>query len=311
MTADEIRKLLNSPEDPGLRFIADHRQYEREIIEGYTMQSVPYAFELDKYAPAKLGQVTAVVGHPNIGKTTVLLYLFAKLMKSRAKVLVYSAENRISALHKQVARFYSGKPNVDEDLLMSIRSNIQYIKHEKHFSYKEMLTQATYLLDAGFEYDFFLIDPYNSLRIHNPDRLNMHDYHYAACDEMRIFTTATNKSIFLNTHTVTEAQRAKLDINGHKPAPQDSDVEGGGKFINKADDTMVFHRQIRSKIQGEKYITEIHVTKVRNQEYGGSLTEYDSPIRVKFRIDRTGFDLVGSFEEKVDSIKQMNFYERE
>jgi hypothetical protein len=100
----------------------------------------------------------------------------------------------------------------------------------------------------------------------------------------------TQKSIFLNCHTVTEAQRVKPDQNGHRPAPMDSDVEGGGKFPNKADDTIVIHRQISSMIEGEKYVSEIHVRKVRNQEFGGEPTPFNDPIKFRFRINRTGFD---------------------
>jgi hypothetical protein len=211
-------------------------------------------------------------------------------MKQGKKVLIYSAENRISTIHRQLARFLFEQEHITADHLKAIRPLVRYIKHEKHFSYREMLNQATYLIDAEFDFDFFLIDPYNSLRLDNTARLNTHDYHYQAAEEMRIFTAATNKSIFLNCHTVTEAQRVKPDVDGHRPAPLDSDVEGGSKFPNKADDSIVIHRQISSKIEGEKYISQIHVRKVRNQEFGGEPTPFDDPVKLKFRINRTGFD---------------------
>lgn len=288
-SADEIRQILNAPHEPGTEFIADYREYEREILQGYTMDVCNYGFELDKFCPAKLGQLTVIVGHTNVGKTTVIAWLLSRLAKKK-KILVYSAENRISAFHKQFTRFFVEHDQINADALERVRNRIRYIKHEKHFSYRDMLNQATYLLDAGFDFDFFLVDPYNSLRIDNTTRINTHDYHYQAAEEMRIFTMNTNKSIFLNCHTVTEAQRVKPDANGHRPAPLDSDVEGGSKFPNKADDTIVIHRQISSMIDGEKYISEVHVRKVRNQEFGGEPTPFDKPVRMKFRIDRTGFD---------------------
>lgn len=290
ISADRIREILNSPADPGLEYIADPAAYERKILQGETMQVVPYGFMLDKFAPAKLGQLTVIIGHTNVGKTTTILWLMSQLTRQNKRLLIYSAENKISTLHKQYTRFYTRKDQVGTDELQQVRDSVRYIKHEKHFTYKEMLNQATYLLDAGFDFDFFLIDPYNSLRLDTSQRLNTHDYHYQAAEEMRIFTTATNKSIFLNCHTVTEAQRVKPDANGHRPAPLDSDVEGGGKFPNKADDTIVIHRQISSNIDGEKYISEIHVRKVRNQEFGGEPTPFDKPVRIRFRLDRSGFD---------------------
>jgi hypothetical protein len=130
-----------------------------------------------------------------------------------------------------------------------------------------------------------------------------------AIEEMRVFTMTSNKSIFLNCHTVTESQRTKADSNGHKPVPLDSDVEGGAKFPNKADNTLVIHRQIGSAIPGEKYVTEIHVRKVRNQEFGGEPTPFTDPIRIRYRIDRTGFDLDN--QTKLTDYKQVSFYEKE
>lgn len=291
-SAEEIRKILNEPSAPGLEYIADPSHYEREVLQGYTIETVNYGFELDKFCPAKLGQLTVIVGHTNVGKTTVILWLLSKLARKKKKVLIYSAENRISTLHKQFARYYFGSEEISKDHLEEVRPLIRYIKHERHFSYKDMLNQATYLLDADFDFNFFLVDPYNSLRIDNEQRINTHDYHYQAAEEMRIFTAATNKSIFLNCHTVTESQRVKPDQDGHRQAPLDSDVEGGAKFPNKADDTMVIHRQISSKLEGEKYITEIHIRKVRNQEFGGEPTPFDEPVRIRFKLDRSGFSVL-------------------
>lgn len=296
LSAKEIREILNESHDPGLEYIADPAQYEREILQGTTMEVCKYGFELDKYCPAKMGQLTVIVGHTNVGKTTVIMWLLSKLARTK-KILVYSAENRISNLHKLFTRFYTGHERISVEDLEIVRNRIRYIKHEKHFTYKEMLNQATYLLDAGYDFDIFLVDPYNSLKIDSRERMNTHDYHYQAAEEMRIFTAATNKSIFLNCHTVTEAQRVKPDANGHRPAPLDSDVEGGSKFPNKADDSIVIHRQIGSMIEGEKFISEIHVRKVRNQEFGGEPTPFDRPVRMKFRIDRTGFDSLGQISQ--------------
>lgn len=300
-SAEKIRQLINEPVPVGLEYIADPEQYDREILKGFTMEVVKYGIQLDRWCPAKLGQLTVIVGHTNVGKTTVILFLLAQLVKKQRRILIYSAENRISSLHKQLARFVFETEQITEEHLKELRKYVKYIKHERHFSYKDMLNQATYLLDANFDFDFFLIDPYNALKIDNKERLNTHDYHYQAAEEMRIFSYNANKSIYLNCHTVTEAQRVKPDQNGHRPAPMDSDVEGGGKFPNKADDTIVIHRQISSNLEGEKYISEVHVRKVRNQEFGGEPTPFNDPVRLKFRINRTGFDPLTSGSSTINN----------
>lgn len=305
---EKIRKILNSPAEPGTEYIADPRDYEHEVLNGYKMDVVPYRFSLlDQYCPAKMGELTCIIGHTNVGKTTVILWMLSMLAKSGKKIVVYSAENRISSIVKNVYRFLFGHGNFQMEELKALRNCFKFIKHERQFSYKDMLNQATFLLDVNYDFDFFFIDPYNALKIDNPNRLNTHDYHYEAIEEMRVFTMTANKSIFLNCHTVTESQRTKPDANGHKAVPLDSDVEGGAKFPNKADNTMVIHRQIGSKIPDEKYITEIHIRKIRNQEFGGEPTPYEDPIRIRYRMDRTGFDLESS--QKVNDYKTVNFFE--
>lgn len=307
VSANKIRQIINAPTEPGMELIANPQDYEAEVLHGWKMDVCHYGFTFDKWCPAKLGELTCIIGHTNVGKTTTILWLLSKLARQNRRILIYSAENRISTLHRQFTRFYTGHEQVTADSLEAVRQSIRYIKHERHYSYKDMLNQAIYLLDAGFDFDFFLVDPYNSLRIDNTQRINTHDYHYQAAEEIRIFTTTTNKSIFLNCHTVTESQRIKPDQNGHRVAPLDSDVEGGAKFPNKADNTIVAHRQISSVIEGEKFITELHVRKVRNQEFGGEPTPFDKPVRIKFRLDRTGFDELGTWEQKNSDYKSMQF----
>lgn len=308
-SGEKIRSILNNPEEPGLKNIANFKDYEREIIEGVTMEVTKYGNKLDEYCPHKQGQLTCIVGHPNIGKTTFELFLLSKIAKKQKKILVYSAENPIRIVHREFTRFFMNVSNVEMEHLEHTRKIIRYIKHERRYSYKDLLLQATYLLDAGYDFDEFFIDPYNSLMVDRTNRLPMHEYHQEAIEEMRIFTQSTGKGLTVNCHTVTEAQRVKLDSNGCRPAPHMSDVEGGGKFSNKPDDVMVFHRQINSNIPDEKYTTEVHVGKVRNQEFGGSQTPKDNPIKFKMRLDRTGFDDLYSYEQKINDYKSITFSE--
>lgn len=288
--SERIRQQLNNPQQPGLEYIADPAQYEREILEGVHMEVLKYGFDLDNFCPYKQGQLTLTIGHYNLGKTTVILWLLAKLARQGKKILIFSAENKIRVLHRQFTRFFYDRPNFTKDDIIALRPVIQYISHARQFTYKDMLMQGTYLLDAGFDFDVFLIDPYNALKRDTTMYMNGHEYHYEAIEEMRIFTTTTNKSIFLNCHTVTDAQREKPDVNGETPVPMVSMVEGGGKFPNKADDCMVIHRQPQAKDEEQRYITEIHIGKVRNQEFGGKHTPWGQPVKIKFRKDWSGFD---------------------
>jgi hypothetical protein len=274
------------------------------------MDVVKYGNALDRYWPYKQGQLVTIVGHPNVGKTTVIIWIASLLAKKGKKGLVYSAENRISSLHRDFLRFYTGRATIEPRHMQECREMMTYIINKRSFNYREILEQAMCILDAGFEWDFFIIDPYNSLSIHNPDKLSMHDYHYFVADYMRLFCMNADKTIFLNCHTLTESQRERLDNNGERKAPIASFVEGGAKFINKSDDVIVLHRNPKSTVEGRKYVTEIHVDKIRHQEFGGEPTPAEFPIELKLRMDRTGFDIISKPPQSIE-IKQMNFYEKE
>jgi hypothetical protein len=294
----KLREILNAPPDLGTHYIADPKHYEKEVLDGFKMDVVKLNNELDTYFPPKIGELTTFIGHTNVGKTTVILWLLAQLMRKGQKVMIYSAENRISNLHKQIARFYScidferKDRKFQEALMKEIRDKVRYVKHERQYTYKDMLEMCNVQLDAGFDWNFSFIDPYNSLKIDRRAGGNSHEYHYEAAEDLRIYCQNSEKSIFLNCHTVTEAQRLKPDANGHRPAPLDSDVEGGAKFPNKADNTVVLHRQIHAVNKYERYITEWHQRKVRNKEYGGDITPWTEPIRFEYLSDRTDFRIL-------------------
>lgn len=305
--SERIKQQLKAPSDPGMEYIATPEEYVNQVLNGVTMEVLKYGFELDNYCPYKQGQLTVAIGHYNLGKTTVLIWLLSKLARQGKRVLIYSAENKVYQLFRMFARFYYETPSLTAALVNPLHDLVKFIKHERQFSYKDMLMQGTYVMDAGFDFDVFLIDPYNALKFDSTMRLGGHEYHYEAIEEMRVFTITTNKSIFLNCHTVTEAQREKPDANGETPVPLVSHVEGGGKFPNKADDCIVIHRHTHAVNEEDRYITEIHVGKVRNQEFGGRQTPWGKPVKIKFRKDWTGFDPLYSAEQRIQDYKQMQF----
>ena len=56
-----------------------------------------------------------------------------------------------------------------------------------------------------------------------------------------------------------------------------SDVEGGGKFVNRADEFMVVHRYTQHET--DWIFTDIHIRKVKELETGGRPTPLDQPIQ--------------------------------
>lgn len=284
---ERIQKQLNSDTVPGKDYFEIPDVYEREILTGVKWQISKYGHrQLDHHCPYKQGQLTTIIGHTNVGKTTLILYLLSRLLTDK-KLIVYSAENQISQIARMLIAFHHGNHNYSK-YFEWLREKVMFIRHAKQFNYKDMLEQTAIADDMGFNADIIFIDPYNALKVDN--KMNGHNYHYEAIEDMRIYTMTTGKSIFLNCHTVTEAQRVKADQFGEIKPPIMGDVEGGGKFPNKSDDVWVIHRNIYHKTPEERFVSHLYVGKVRNTEGGGSPTGWEEPIRFKFKRDWTGFE---------------------
>lgn len=284
---EQIQKQLNTEVNPGKDYFEDPKIYEKEILTGIKWQISKYGHRLlDDHCPYKQGQLTTIIGHTNVGKTTLILYLLSKLL-SEKKLIVYSAENRISQIARMLIAFHWGNHEYSK-YFKWLKERVLFIKHAKQFNYKDMLEQTAIGDDIGFNSDMIFIDPYNALKIDG--KVNGHNYHYEAIEDMRIYTMTTGKSIFLNCHTVTEAQRVKPDQFGEIKPPLMGDVEGGGKFPNKSDDVWVIHRNLYHQDESERYVSQLFIGKVRNTEGGGRPTGFNNPIRFTFKRDWTGFE---------------------
>lgn len=291
----------------GPEFIATEEDYKDVVLYGSKIQVYSYGIAaLDTYCPYKSGQLTAVVGLPNVGKTTTILWMLVQLVKvSKRKFTVHSSENPVAEIVEILIEFYLGKPRKDMSAIQVklgldwVRENFRFIRNNRAYTYNDLLKTFYVVLDTGFESDFF-IDPYNALKL-NLRGLTKPDYNIEACGEFKRFTDITGRSLFLNCHTNTESMR-KRDAHNRTPRPMAYDVEGGLPFVSKPDDVLVVHRHVRDP---ENFmITDVYSDKIRNQKHGGKITGFDSPIQFRFRKDRSGYDVLGSYEEKIASYKE-------
>ena len=74
--------------------------------------------------------------------------------------------------------------------------------------------------------------------------------------------------------------------------PMASDVEGGGKFVNRSDEFFVIHRFDFSIVTDWVY-TDIHIRKVKELESGGRPTPLEEPIRMRSKKGNCGFEIRG------------------
>ena len=256
--------------------------------------------KIDEHYRFKYGNFNVILGHANVGKTTVILYLMLLYsLKHNLKWLVLSSENEAYSLIRKLIEYICVKPiNLIDDKMLNIsgdfiNKHFKFIDNNNLYTYRDLISIGTHMKKV-WNYDGFLVDPYNSLIKDRNDlkHMNGHDYDYTACSHFRIFCRQNNVSVWLNTHANTEALRKRHHLNHqyaeHPIPPMASDVEGGGKFVNRADDFAVIHRYIQHPT--DWMYTHIHIRKVKDVDTGGRPTSIDAPIKIKSVINNVGFE---------------------
>ena len=259
--------------------------------------------EIDEHIRFKSNNFNLILGHANVGKTTVILYLMLLYaIKHNVKWLIFSAENSSQSIVRKLIEFHTGKPinklsdNEINDAVNWSNTLFKIIEVDDLYNYKTLLTEAK-LVKKEFNYEALLIDPYNSLV---KDRnllkgISTHEYDYQVATEFRLFCKHENISIWLNAHVVTEALRKTHtkdhEYNGLPIPPSLADVEGGGKWGNRADDVITIHRYIQHPT--DWMISELHVRKIKEVETGGRPTPLDQPIKLRMTKNNIGFEFAG------------------
>jgi len=274
--------------------------------------------EIDEYLRLKYseGSLNLAIGHSNVGKTTVLVYLFTLwAIKHNLRFLIFSSENTPQSIVRKIIEFKMGKPihTASEDLITKSISwadnHFKIIDADKIYTYVELLKEAKAIKDA-WDYQGLLIDPYNSLARDSrlAKQYNGYEYNYYCLTELRLFSRQEKIAIWVNCHGVTDAMR-KVYASGHdyegmvRPLNM-SDVEGGGAFGNRADDVVCIHRM--TSHPNEWMFSHINVLKIKETETGGRCTPYEQPIKLRMALNNVGFEFMGKdiiHEKPLEKIK--------
>lgn len=260
--------------------------------------------EVDEYIRWKRSSFDVVVGHANTGKTTTIIYLMtAYAVKHGLKWLVFSSENTPYSIARKVIEFKTGTPInkiSDEEIgnqMTWVNEHFRIMEFDKLYTARTLMEEAMQIKYEQFDYDGFLIDPYNSLTKDGEllRKVGGHEYDYQISSEMRMFCDKHDVSIWLNTHAVTEALRRTHpkghDYEGLPVPPSMADVEGGGKWGNRANQVYTIHRYTQHPT--DWMISEIHVRKVKETESGGKPTSINSPVALRMQPGSCAFHYAG------------------
>lgn len=275
----------------------DYEPYLQQVKDGTLPQGLTTGMpSLDKYFLFKEGNLVIDNGHDNVGKSIVVWYLgLISAMYHGWNWVIFSSENSLGSFMRKMISFYWGKPISGDYAMTQTEYNTAKAFIEKHFflikaeeelyNYKDIILLTKKMNDRlvqqGRKIHASLIDPYNSLKIDLSgfSKLSTHEYHYEALSEIKQAGKANNIGFWLNNHAVTVALRAKDGEKKYPIAPQKADTEGGGKFSNKADDFITYHRLTQHPEHWN--ITELHVRKIKETETGGRVTPFDEPVKLE------------------------------
>lgn len=307
--------------DGDMSFISD-ADSDFQWINKFASGEIPKGLDtgnarLDQYFRYK-PEFVIINGHSNVGKTTMALYMMVNSsLRHNWRWIVYSSENKTAAIKMRLMEFVLNKPIdlMDREERKAAFNWVSYhfkvISNADVYSYMDLIIFAEKLIQYEGDYHGFFVDPYNSLKIHlnQGAAISTHEYHYEAASELLTFTNRHNMAMWLNAHSVTESQRRKGE-DGLPIAPFAEDTEGGGKFVNRSDCFLTFHRRVQAQTSEDKRVMEFHVRKVRSQETGGEPTPFDDPFRFQMNVQRTGFnamDTHGKLFEPLDLKKHQGF----
>lgn len=294
----------------------NHRDND-EFLELLRTNQVPIGkgigVELDEYLRFKEASFNIILGHANVGKTYwVLFYFLCLSAKHDLKHLIYSSENTVVGIKRNLFELFIGKKitmftteEMDKAKAF-IESHFDFVDTTKALTIEEFMKEVQKM----GKYDTLMIDPHNGFL--RPPGKNAHDYDYEMATRLRLFAKQTRTSIYLCIHAATEALRKTHrdgDYEGHPMPPNMSDAEGGGKWGNRADDFIVIHRYV-ADVSNWMY-THIHVKKVKETETGGKPTPLNAGVLFKYEYG-TGFTCAGvnPLHEKYNPLPEpiQNFY---
>lgn len=250
-------------------------------------------WSLDEHYRVKKRQWTVVTGIPSHGKSTWLDNLMVRLAQKHSwKFLVCSPENQPIQRHiESLVEIHSGKKfdhpdHMDrfpdraisgEELMEStafVDDHFRFICPEEtdfHIEYiLELAHQIKHDEIDPFDFDGFVLDPYNELEHKRPNAMSETEYISYILSKFRRFARNEDCHSWMVAHpaklTPLQTAKGEEDLKALKlyQMPSLYDIAGSAHWRNKADNGVVVYRNVNLKPE----TTTVAIQKVRFRECG-------------------------------------------
>jgi len=238
-----------------------------------------------------------ITGHPNAGKGEFFNFVFTETMRHGAVWAVYSPESDYPMMLSSIVRKHGLYSRDDAKIAgnfarasAEVKRKIFFLQQGEDKNYIEDLLLRVKFLVERHGVNCVILDPWNECD-HNRKKGEREDeYITRILAFIKRFAKINNVAMFIVAHP---AKPAKDKITQNNP-PTLYEISGGAAFNSKADFGIVLHRYPDDP--DKKYITELHVRKVRNNIIEGNRGKV---VKLKWSAETSSFSPVGFY----DSIK--------
>ena len=260
----------------------------------------------DQYIRFKDNQLNFILALDNLGKTHFMLWYFLCLSLKYGIVWdICAMENTPNSSMRRLIQMKGGEPveRMSRDKMYEchkwVDRHFNFFNHELVYKHDDLLKMFK---DSNSNACF--IDPYTGLR-----RDYGHVGNYNFLHDAREFVNS-EKTLYTSLHTRTEAASRFYpkghDLEGYVLPPFKALCEGGQPFANRADDFFTLHRH--PSHPNFRYMTELHIQKIKETETGGQQTLSGEPLVFEFNRGN-GFTIGGI--DILREIERHNNYEEE
>lgn len=279
--------ILDDPEEGGFDYkkhIID-KNYVNTRLNDYLHGRIPRGYGiklpvLDSVIVCKINEMLACVGKKGRGKTAIeeILLLMWAMANDLCFVLALQ-ENDVSLEKMNLMGYILGKSPKQVEIENKELYNKAVKWLDNHFVFIDIddfktATEVTKsLIKSGKKIDGLFLDPVNSFENGWVNTGNQWQDEKLAAKKLLNFSKEYC-TVFLSQHPTMAGQRSPEDINSYSAE--------GGHFLNKSHFTWAINRDNGSNVN------RISVDNVRNKYTGGSVTQPDEPLLLKwhpFKID--------------------------
>lgn len=292
----ELESCLKNAKTPPIKGVFDVDSQREDIYHDFehgVAPGLPLGIkEIDPHLRFILGLLVIITGHPNHGKTSFVWWLVMQTAKTFGwKWALYCPENYPARnIYEALIEVYVGKTfgkkfmsREELDKALAFIHDHFYVVDSEEMLTPEELNDIFKKLVRSKGINGCLVDPWNDLYHQKKPGENGADYIQRQLSDIRRVKRKYNLFYVINAHPTVEAQRRREEHPeqaNRQAVPGLEDIADGAMWPNRADIGITIYRNKSSTLHWK--ITELHITKVKDQRTCGIGTLKEEPILLQF-----------------------------